>query len=73
MEGTKMQRARQAKKVWSRLFLREWREYRGLSLEKLAEEADVSPALVSLIENRKSAGSPDSFKKLAKALQSRDR
>jgi transcriptional regulator with XRE-family HTH domain len=48
--------------------LREWREHRGLSTEKLAAKAHVSPGLISQIENRRSAGSPDSLEKLAKAL-----
>lgn len=38
------------------------------SIEGLAELADVSPGLISLIENRKSAGSPESLEKLADAL-----
>lgn len=58
----------QAQKVWRRIYLREWREYRGLSVEALAEKAGVSAGIISLIENRKSAGSPDSLEKLARAL-----
>jgi transcriptional regulator with XRE-family HTH domain len=38
-------------------------------MEKLADLADVSPAIISLIENHKSAGSPESLEKLAKALK----
>lgn len=59
----------QAQKVWRRIHLRDWREYRGLSTEALAEKAGVSAGLISIIENRKSAGSPESLEKLAKALQ----
>lgn len=59
---------RRTQRVWRRIRLREWREYRGLSVERLAEKAGVSPGLVSQIENRLSAGSPDSLEKLAKAL-----
>ena len=55
-------------KVWNRLYLRDWREFRGLSTEKLAELSGVSPGLISQIENRRSAGSADSLEKLAKAL-----
>lgn len=58
-----------AKKVWKRIYLREWRKYRGLSTEKLASEAGVSPGLISQIENGESGGSPDSLEKLAIALQ----
>lgn len=56
-------------KVWKRIHLKEWREHRGLSTEKLAEESGVSPGLISQIENRRSAGSADSLEKLAKALK----
>jgi transcriptional regulator with XRE-family HTH domain len=55
--------------VWQHIYLREWREHRGLSTEGLAEKAGVSPGLVSQIENRKSSGSADSLEKLAKALE----
>jgi transcriptional regulator with XRE-family HTH domain len=55
-------------RVWSRIFLKEWRLHRRLSVERLAEKADVSPALISLIENGKSGGSPESLEKLAAAL-----
>lgn len=56
------------RKVWRKIYLREWREFRGFSVEGLAERAGVSPGLISQIENRKSAGSPDSLEKLAKVL-----
>lgn len=55
-------------KAWRRIFLREWRDHRGFSIEALAEKSGVSPGQISLIENRKSAGSPDSLEKLAKTL-----
>lgn len=41
---------------------------RGLSVEALAARAGVSPGLISQIENRLSAGSPDSLEKLATVL-----
>jgi transcriptional regulator with XRE-family HTH domain len=57
-----------AEKVWSRIYLRELREARGLSQEKLADKAGVSYSMISLIESHKSAGSPDTLEALAKAL-----
>lgn len=57
-----------AEKVWTKIYLREWRKLRGLSVEDLAAKAGVSPGLISQIENRLSAGSPDSLEKLAAAL-----
>lgn len=56
------------KKFWRRIYLREWREFRGLSQEGLADRSGVSSGQINLIENQKSAGSPDSLQKLAKAL-----
>lgn len=55
--------------MWRRIYLREWRQHRGLSVEGLAAKAGVSPAIISLIENRKSAGSPDSLEALARELR----
>jgi DNA-binding XRE family transcriptional regulator len=48
--------------------LRVWREYRGLSVEALAEAAGVPPALVSDIEHGKEEGSIATLKALARAL-----
>ena len=56
-------------RVWRRIYLLEWRGKRGLSVEKLGELAGVSPGMISLIENRKSAGSPETLEKLADAMQ----
>lgn len=38
----------------SRTFLKEWREYRGLTQEQAAERLNVSRTLLSKIENAKS-------------------
>lgn len=56
------------RRVWRQIYLEAWRNKRGLSVEALAEKAGVSPALISLIENGKSGGSPETLEKLAKAL-----
>lgn len=60
---------RGTRRVWRRIYLKEWREYRGLSQEALAAKAGVSTALISEIEAGNSGGSPESLEKLAKALQ----
>lgn len=57
-----------AKKIWHHIYLREWREFKGLSVEGLAAKSGVSSGQISLIENRQSSGSADSLEKLAKAL-----
>lgn len=56
------------RRVWRRIYLEAWRNHRGLSIEGLAEKSGVSPALISLIENAKSGGSPETLEKLARAL-----
>lgn len=57
------------KRVWRRIYLEAWRAHRGLSQEDLAEKSGVSTGQISLIESRKSAGSPETLEKLANALQ----
>lgn len=59
---------RKIKRVWRKIFLREWREFRSFTVERLAELAKVSPGLISQIENRVSAGSPDTLERLSKVL-----
>jgi transcriptional regulator with XRE-family HTH domain len=53
---------------WRKIFLREWREHRGLSVEKLATLSGVSPGQISVLENGKAGYSSESLEKLAKAL-----
>jgi DNA-binding XRE family transcriptional regulator len=48
--------------------VRVWREHRGLSLRALAEQAGVSPALLSEIENGKKEGSIKTLASLARTL-----
>ena len=62
-------RPRVPQKVWQRIYLKEWREFRHFTTEGLAAEAGVSPGLISQIENGLSSGSADSLEKLAKALK----
>lgn len=55
-------------KVWTRIYLKEWRGFRGWTQEDLAEKSGVSTSMISLIETRQAAGSPDTLESLAKAL-----
>jgi DNA-binding XRE family transcriptional regulator len=48
--------------------LRVWRQYRGLSLTKLAECAGINKATVSQLENDKAFGRPATWRALAEAL-----
>ena len=49
--------------------VRVWREYRGLSLTRLAEIAGVNKASVSQIETGKAQGKPATWRALADALK----
>jgi DNA-binding XRE family transcriptional regulator len=48
--------------------LRVWREYRGLTQERLAKKSRVSRALIAAIETKRNAGSIRTWKKLGAAL-----
>jgi len=48
--------------------VRAWREYRGLTLQALADVAGLSKPYVSQIEGGKRAGTAATLKKLARAL-----
>ena len=48
--------------------LRVWRKYRGLSLQKLSEMANMRTAIISEIENNKAQGKPSHWRALANAL-----
>jgi transcriptional regulator with XRE-family HTH domain len=49
-------------------FLREWRKYRGLSLERLADRIETTKASISRIENGKQPYSQEFLEKAAEAL-----
>lgn len=51
-----------------RTFFREWREFRSLTQEQLAERLDVSVGLISQLENRKVNYTQATLEALAQAL-----
>lgn len=57
------------KRTWRRNFIRNWREYRGLTQEQLAERIDRSTATVSLLETQKAPYTQETLESLAQALQ----
>ena len=59
---------RRPKKQYRRTFIKEWREYRGLSQERLAERIGKSPGLVSQIENYKGPYTQETLEAIAAAL-----
>lgn len=52
-----------------RIFLKEWREYRGLTQEQLAERVGMSKSNVSQLEQGRQGYSQDGLEALAEALQ----
>lgn len=51
-----------------RILLRKWRDFRGLTQERLAERAGVSQGLISQLENNKTDFTGDVLAALAYAL-----
>ena len=49
--------------------LRVWRQYRGMTVTKLAEVSGVNKAMVSQLENGKAYGRPATWRALADALR----
>lgn len=49
--------------------LRVWREYRELSIRRLAEVSGINKATISLLENDKAYGRPATWRSLADALR----
>lgn len=56
-------------KVRQRIFLKEWRTYRGLTQETLAERAGMSKGNISQLEQNVQGYSPEGLESLAHALQ----
>lgn len=52
-----------------KLYLREWREYRALSISELADACGISRMTVSRLEHGKHAPQARTRRTLAKALQ----
>lgn len=55
-------------KAWRRTFLAQWREFRQLTQEELADASGVSVGMISSIEGATSGYSAESLHKLAGAL-----
>ena len=51
-----------------RTFIREWRKYRELTLERLAERVSMTPSALSMLERGQRGYSQDSLEAIAEAL-----
>lgn len=49
-------------------FIREWRQYRGLSIEQLANKVELSTSMISQLERGKSGYTQSTLEKVALAL-----
>lgn len=50
-------------------FIKEWRKYRDLSLERLGAMSNVSPSMISQLETGKTTYTQITIEKIAKALE----
>src|SRR5262252_1853026 len=52
-----------------RTFIREWRKYRGLTLEKVADRLDMTPGHISMLERGQRGYTQETLEAVAAALQ----
>jgi transcriptional regulator with XRE-family HTH domain len=57
------------RKQYRKTFIREWRKYRGLTLERLSDRVGLTPSALSYLERGQSGYSQDTLELLAHALQ----
>lgn len=56
------------RKQYRRTFIRQWRQHRGLTLEKLADRIDMTPSALSMLERGQSGYTQATLELLADAL-----
>lgn len=56
------------RKQYRRTYVKEWRKFRNLTLERLADRIDMSASALSYLERGQSAYTQDTLEKLAEAL-----
>lgn len=61
-------RPKYQRKQYRRTYLREWRKFRGLTLEQLAARIEATPSSLSLLERGQSAYTQGTLEALALAL-----
>ena len=52
-----------------RTYIREWRKYRGLTLEKVADRLDMTPGHISMLERGQRGYTQETLEAVASALQ----
>lgn len=64
-----MKRPVPKKRQFRRTFIRQWREYRGLTLEQLADRVEMTPSYLSMFERGQRGYTQNTLESLAEALQ----
>lgn len=54
---------------WGKNYIKEWRIFRGMTVEALSEATGMSTGNISALENRRQGYSAEGLEKLAKALK----
>lgn len=57
------------KRQFSRTFIKQWRNHRGLTLERLADRIDMTQSHLSMLENGKRGYTQETLELIAHALQ----
>lgn len=60
---------RMAQKTYTRTYIREWRQHRKMTLQRLAELSGMAESTLSLLENGQRGYSQPGLEKIAKALR----
>lgn len=64
-----MRRPAPKKREFRRTYVRQWREYRGLTLEQLAERVEMTPSYLSMFERGQRGYTQNTLEAFADALQ----
>lgn len=57
------------KRAYRKTYIREWRKYRDLTLEKLADRIEMTPSHLSMLERGERAYTQETLESLAEALR----
>lgn len=57
------------KPQYRRTYIRQWREYRNLTLEQLGERIDMTPSHLSMLERGQRGYAQETLERIADALQ----
>ena len=67
--GRMVKRPIHRKRQFQKTYIRQWREYRNLTLEQLAERVDMTASYLSMLERGQRGYTQETLESLAYALQ----